>query len=169
MGEGYTDFLDPTAWVVSGGGGGVTSEHVPDAGGNDDQYGFMDLTLAQDKLIVDAISHTGVLRRKMVIEPEYPHNPHFKLHTKESKTEAEKDAPLQDGDEGHNSRRKERQNGDDDDDDDDKVGDDKVSHGDEHKDEEKDEPKRGGHVGKGGARKDGDKSDEDMHDEKVSI
>merc|ERR1712151_550812 len=112
----------------------------------------------------------GVLRRKMVIEPEYPHNPHFKLHTKESKTEAEKEAHLQDGDEGHNSRRKERQNGDDDDDDDDdKVGDDNVSHSDEHKDEEKDEPKRGGHAGKGGARKDGDKSDEDMHDEKVSI
>jgi len=76
--EDYTDFLDPTAWVVSGGGGGVTSEDIPDAGGHDDQYGFMDLTLAKDKLIVEAISHTGVLRRKLVIEPKYPHNPHFK-------------------------------------------------------------------------------------------
>merc|ERR1711879_445886 len=48
--EGYSDFLDPTAWVVSGGGGGVTSEHVPLANGSDDQYGFMDMTLSKKLL-----------------------------------------------------------------------------------------------------------------------
>jgi hypothetical protein len=65
---GWTDFLDPVSWVVSGGGGGVTSEHAPDWGGNDDQYGFMDLTLSKDNLTVEAISHSGKVRRKVVVE-----------------------------------------------------------------------------------------------------
>jgi hypothetical protein len=76
--EGYTDFMDPTAWVVSGGGGGVTSEHVPQSDGTDDQYGFMDLTLEKDKLTIEAISHGGILRRTMVVEPHYPHNQYWR-------------------------------------------------------------------------------------------
>lgn len=64
---GFTDFLDPVSWVVSGGGGGVTSEHAPDYGGNDDQYGFMDLTLSKEILKVEAISHTGITRHTIEI------------------------------------------------------------------------------------------------------
>merc|ERR1719188_917866 len=67
------DFLDPTAWVVSGGGGGITSEHVPEAGGNDDQYGFIDMTISQKEITFEAISHGGQLRRKMVIGHAYSH------------------------------------------------------------------------------------------------
>jgi hypothetical protein len=70
---GYTDFLDPVSWVVSGGGGGVTSEHAPDVNGWDDQYGFMDLTLTKEELIVEAITHSGKLRRKMVIGHVFNH------------------------------------------------------------------------------------------------
>jgi hypothetical protein len=51
-----------TPWVVSGGGGGITSEGMPSLDGHDDQYGFMDLTLSKDLIIVEAISHGGVLR-----------------------------------------------------------------------------------------------------------
>jgi len=69
-----TDFIDPTAWVVSGGGGGVTSEDPPKHGGADDQYGFMDLTLSKEKLRVEGISHGGVLRKTINIYPSYPHN-----------------------------------------------------------------------------------------------
>lgn len=46
----------------------MTSEHAPDWGGNDDQYGFMDLTLSKDNLTVEAISHGGQVRRKIVVE-----------------------------------------------------------------------------------------------------
>merc|ERR1719219_2260923 len=67
------DFLDPTAWVVSGGGGGITSEHKPDPAGNDDQYGFVDLTVTKDDLIFEAISHKGMLRKRMVVDHSYSH------------------------------------------------------------------------------------------------
>jgi hypothetical protein len=71
----YNDFLDPTVWVVSGGGGGVTSERGPSLDGNDDQYGFMDMTLAKDKITIEGISHGGQLRRTLVMEPAFPHHP----------------------------------------------------------------------------------------------
>merc|ERR1719195_2080483 len=67
------DFLDPTAWVVSGGGGGITSEHKPDPAGNDDQYGFVDLTVSKDELVFEAISHKGKLRKRMAIDHSYSH------------------------------------------------------------------------------------------------
>merc|ERR1719219_921131 len=67
------DFLDPTAWVVSGGGGGITSEHIPDPAGNDDQYGFVDLTVAKDELVFEALSHKGKLRKRMVVDHSYSH------------------------------------------------------------------------------------------------
>jgi hypothetical protein len=70
---GWTDFLDPVSWVVSGGGGGVTSEHAPDVSGNDDQYGFMDLTLTKEELTIEAISHSGAIRRKMAIGHVWNH------------------------------------------------------------------------------------------------
>eukprot|EP00959_Pyramimonas_sp_CCMP1952_P340615 7134083-Pyramimonas_sp.AAC.1 len=65
----YNDFLDPTVWVTSGGGGGVTSEREPSMDGNDDQYGFMDMTLEKSKITIEGISHGGQLRRKLVMEP----------------------------------------------------------------------------------------------------
>jgi len=70
---GYTDFLDPISWVVSGGGGGVTSEHAPDPAGNDDQYGFMDLTLSKEKIIVESISHSGAKRRFVEVGHVFNH------------------------------------------------------------------------------------------------
>jgi hypothetical protein len=70
-GVGYTDFLDPTAWVVSGGGGGITSEHAPSHDGNDDQYGFMDMTLSKENLKIDAYSHSGVKRHTIYVNHEY--------------------------------------------------------------------------------------------------
>mmetsp|Transcript_56446 Transcript_56446/g.127575 ORF Transcript_56446/g.127575 Transcript_56446/m.127575 type:complete len:949 (+) Transcript_56446:74-2920(+) len=69
----YTDFLDPTAWVVSGGGGGTTSEHTPTKNGTDDQYGFMDMTLSKKELKIEAISHGGQLRHTMTVKHHYVH------------------------------------------------------------------------------------------------
>merc|ERR1719401_697829 len=71
----YNDFLDPVVWVVSGGGGGVTSEKEQSMDGEDDQYGFMDMTLAKDKITIEGISHGGQLRRTLVMEPAFPHHP----------------------------------------------------------------------------------------------
>jgi phosphodiesterase/alkaline phosphatase D-like protein len=54
--------LWPTAVLVSGAGGGVTSEAVPDINGDDDQYGFLELQLSKKEILVRSISHGGVLR-----------------------------------------------------------------------------------------------------------
>jgi len=54
-----TNFLSPTAWVVSGGGGGITSGGVPDLLGHDSQYGFVELTLTAKEIEILGISHGG--------------------------------------------------------------------------------------------------------------
>jgi len=84
------DFLDPTAWAVCGGGGGITSEHVPDTAGNDDQYGFIDMTLSKEKLTFAMISHGGQVRRTLEQGHYYSHNGlneviEQKKHEKDSK------------------------------------------------------------------------------------
>lgn len=56
------NFLTPTPWIVSGGGGGVTSENIPEHGGVDDEYGFMELTLTKQVIEIVAISHGGQIR-----------------------------------------------------------------------------------------------------------
>jgi len=85
-----TDFLDPVAWIVSGGGGGITSEHVPDNGGEDDQYGFVDMTLSKEKLTFEAISHGGVLRRKMEFGHWFSHGGKYKVVMPEKKSDKKK-------------------------------------------------------------------------------
>lgn len=59
-------------WIVSGGGGGITSEGTPDENGDDDMYGFMDLTLSKTTITVEAISHGGKLRSTTRIHPWQP-------------------------------------------------------------------------------------------------
>eukprot|EP00411_Alexandrium_monilatum_P038482 CAMPEP_0175389974 /NCGR_PEP_ID=MMETSP0095-20121207/31169_1 /TAXON_ID=311494 /ORGANISM="Alexandrium monilatum, Strain CCMP3105" /LENGTH=523 /DNA_ID=CAMNT_0016688509 /DNA_START=1 /DNA_END=1572 /DNA_ORIENTATION=+ len=98
------DFLDPTAWVVAGGGGGITSEHVPDTGGEDDQYGFVDMTLAKKTITFEMISHGGQLRRTLVLEHHYSHGGLNEVVTtvtttttpKPTTTEKEKDEDAKD-------------------------------------------------------------------------
>jgi len=63
------NFLRPTAWIVSGGGGGITSEGVPDAEGADDQYGFFDITLFKEEILIQAISHGGQVRSGTKVLP----------------------------------------------------------------------------------------------------
>ncbi|CAK0796528.1 unnamed protein product, partial [Prorocentrum cordatum] len=43
------DTLGPTAWIVSGGGGGIVSESNPHEDGHDDQYGFIDLSFTAEE------------------------------------------------------------------------------------------------------------------------
>lgn len=52
----YTD----TAWIVSGGGGGIRSEGLPTKNGLDDQYGFFDVTISRDHIYIEGYSHGGV-------------------------------------------------------------------------------------------------------------
>merc|ERR1712083_413088 len=61
--------IGDAAWVVSGGGGGITSEGLPRVDGNDDQYGFFDVTISKSAIKLEAISHGGVLRSTTVIAP----------------------------------------------------------------------------------------------------
>ncbi|CAK0882244.1 unnamed protein product [Prorocentrum cordatum] len=52
------NFMPPTSWVVSGGGGGITSDFLPDLGG-DSQYGFMHMTLSNDSIEIVNVQHNG--------------------------------------------------------------------------------------------------------------
>lgn len=75
------NFLKPTAVIISGGGGGITCEGIPSEDGDDDQYGFMDLTLSQDTIKIEAISHGGLLRSTTLVKPRHretgPHGGQF--------------------------------------------------------------------------------------------
>jgi len=71
-GDLYNDFMEGTSWLVSGGGGGVTSQGTPDDHGEDDQYGFMHLTLSRYEIRVRAISHGGQLRHDKKVRQRHP-------------------------------------------------------------------------------------------------
>lgn len=73
-GDKMNDIHGPTCTIVSGGGGGITSEGIPSMGGHDDQYGFVDLMLTKDHITVHAISHGAKLRKKLVCHGR-GHNP----------------------------------------------------------------------------------------------
>jgi len=60
------------AWIVSGGGGGITSENVPDADGDDDEYGFVDITLSPKEIMIEMISHGGLLRDRKCVTQRKP-------------------------------------------------------------------------------------------------
>jgi len=64
--------MDLTGWIVSGGGGGITSEGVPDIDGNDDMYGFFDLSFSPAEIVVEAISHSGVVRSSTRVRRRHP-------------------------------------------------------------------------------------------------
>lgn len=77
--EGTTDWGD-IAWVVSGGGGGITSEGAPTVDhshdddqhhgtitGEDDQYGFMDITVRRDTFTITAYSFLPTLSHEPIV------------------------------------------------------------------------------------------------------
>jgi len=72
VGENEDDYIGGCPYVISGGGGGITSEGLPDAQGNDDMYGFMDMTLSREEILIEAISHGGMLRNTKRIHPRVP-------------------------------------------------------------------------------------------------
>lgn len=62
-------------FVITGGGGGITSEGTPDEHGQDDEYGFVDFTISRTKLHIEMFSHGGVTgkpisRRTETITPQ---------------------------------------------------------------------------------------------------
>lgn len=61
--------LGETAWVVTGGGGGITSERTPMEDGDDDAYGFMDMKISKDEIVIQSISHAGLLRNTTHVQP----------------------------------------------------------------------------------------------------
>lgn len=65
MEQGPADF-GKTAWVITGGGGGITTMDYPHTDGDDDQYGFMEVALSLEKLNITAYSHGGVNNRTVV-------------------------------------------------------------------------------------------------------
>ncbi|WP_428379697.1 metallophosphoesterase family protein [Marinobacter adhaerens] len=59
------DFGD-TAYVISGGGGGITSEIIPSKTGDDDAYGFMDVIINHDVINIIRYSHGGVDKKTII-------------------------------------------------------------------------------------------------------
>jgi len=55
--------------IVSGGGGGITSEGTPDVNGNDDMYGFVEIQQSRDHIVLGAISHGGIVRNVVKCYP----------------------------------------------------------------------------------------------------
>lgn len=55
--------LQNTCTVITGGGGGITSEDPPRMDGYDDSYGFVHLSFTATNIVVQAISHNGVMRK----------------------------------------------------------------------------------------------------------
>jgi len=47
-------------WIISGGGGGITSDVLPDINGHDDAYGFVDFTVNKDSLKFDMRTWGGM-------------------------------------------------------------------------------------------------------------
>merc|ERR1712194_270168 len=83
---GDANFLRPTAWIVSGGGGGITSEDIPSEDGDDDQYGFFDLTLSKKVIEIQGISHGGFLRTQTFLRQRHPGDKGtFHPHTTQSR------------------------------------------------------------------------------------
>jgi len=63
------DGFGDTAYVVSGGGGGIYSEITPDLNGNDDAYGFVDVIISKKQLEILMYSHKAVLRNHTIVTP----------------------------------------------------------------------------------------------------
>mmetsp|Transcript_62118 Transcript_62118/g.161073 ORF Transcript_62118/g.161073 Transcript_62118/m.161073 type:complete len:550 (+) Transcript_62118:70-1719(+) len=81
MGPGMN--MKDTAWVITGGGGGVTSEQLPTADGNDDAYGFMEMEISLHELKITAYSHGGaeekvIIRNQTTVKP-VPRQSHSEL------------------------------------------------------------------------------------------
>jgi hypothetical protein len=62
------NLIAPTVWVVSGGGGGITSDYVPSLDDPDDQYGFMHMTMSKEELRIVNIDHNGLEGLSAVVQ-----------------------------------------------------------------------------------------------------
>lgn len=65
----HTKDYGDTAYIVSGGGGGITSEIEPATNGDDDAYGFVDIMITKEQLDVKMFSHTMVQRSHNIVKP----------------------------------------------------------------------------------------------------
>jgi len=90
----YNDFMGGTSWIVSGGGGGVTSQGPPDGDGNDDQYGFMHLMITRFTIRIRAYSHGGHIRADKKMHPRHPAvaSPNYLAYLTPAQKELEKPA-----------------------------------------------------------------------------
>lgn len=61
-----------TATLISGGGGGITAENIPNIYGEDDSYGFMHIKLTKTHMHIEAITHSGVIRKTADVKPRWP-------------------------------------------------------------------------------------------------
>lgn len=71
--EQLTDVDSGIQYIITGGGGGVTSEEMPVASGQDNAYGFIDFTINRTHLKYDmyswgGYSHENIIRKSVTLE-----------------------------------------------------------------------------------------------------
>lgn len=69
------NFLGDTAVVISGGGGGITSENLPNPDGWDDEYGFVKMEVHKREILLRHVSHGGIYRKELRVYQRQPVTP----------------------------------------------------------------------------------------------
>merc|ERR1719401_2251385 len=80
--------------IVTGGGGGITSEATPDANNTEDwygegQYGFFDLTISKTALKVESVNWDGKVMKSPVVYPNRRGNEEEKTEEKTEEKDTE--------------------------------------------------------------------------------
>jgi hypothetical protein len=60
-----------TATVITGGGGGVTTEAIPSPNGNDDSYGYMEFTVSLKEINIKTYTHGGVQNKQHFAQSDH--------------------------------------------------------------------------------------------------
>ena len=74
-------YMGSTPYIISGGGGGITSEILPTTSGHDDGYGFMDVVIQHDAMYIYRYSHGGVENQTIIrgVNKILPQSPQSEL------------------------------------------------------------------------------------------
>jgi len=76
--EGWRNQMGGLTCMVTGGGGGITSEATPDVTNTQEwygegQYGFYDLTISKEEILIQSINHDGTVLKEFALHKPHHH------------------------------------------------------------------------------------------------